>query len=256
MNELVELEYIDFAGIEAGEALPHSLEEQAELLLVVSGDCPPSSTASFLLATLVPLEGRFAHRSGNGTPHVQGLTCRLSSARPTDQSSVRETPTVSMRSRFRLSIKPEATPRGSFSDHWRMHDNWASEHEVRFGGLEGALIVCLGLGPTGVLISREMRVECGPLDGRVKAWFDFDLEAVRSECRNLLARPDLTGQLRISGAEHGEFSSIVDLDHGRGVISTTVAGGVAGADGGGTLTLTTDQSYLRQTLSELNQVPG
>lgn len=157
---------------------------------------------------------------------------------------------------YRISIKPEATPRGSFSDHWRMHDNWASEHEVRFGGVEGALTVCLGLGPTGVLISREMRLECGPLDGRVKAWFEFDLEAVRSELRNLLARPDLTGRLRISGAEHGEFSSIVDLDHGRGVISTTVANAVARADGGGTLTLTTDQSYLRQTLSELNQVPG
>ena len=134
-----------------------------------------------------------------------------------------------------------------------MEDNWVFEHEVRFGGAEG---VFLGLGPTGVLISREMRLECGPLDGRVKAWFDFDLEAVRTELRDLLARSDLTGRVRISGAEHGEFSSIADLDHGLGVISNTVASGFARADGGGTLTLTTDQSCLRQALSERDQVPG
>jgi hypothetical protein len=101
-----------------------------------------------------------------------------------------------------------------------------------------------------------MRLECGPLDGRIKAWFDFDLELVRVELRDLLARPDLTGRVRITGAEHGEFSAVVDLHHGRGALSATLASGYARADGGGTLTLTTDQSYLHQTLSALNEVPG
>jgi hypothetical protein len=118
-----------------------------------------------------------------------------------------------------FAIKPEAVGIG---DDSRMDCDWTHEREVRFGGHDGALTVYLGLGCIGVLISREVRIECGPLDGRVRGWFDFDPDAVRRELRSLLARRDLTGHVRLTGAEHGEFGAVLDLDHGRGVISATV----------------------------------
>ena len=132
------------------------------------------------------------------------------------------------------------------------HHGWAQEVEVRFGGHEGALTVFLGTGPTGVLVSREMRIECGPLDGLIKGTFDFDADAVRAALHDLLKRPDLSGEVRIAEAEHGEFRAWINLDHGTGVLSTRFESEFGLQDGGGVLTLTTDQSYLRETLRVLD----
>jgi hypothetical protein len=134
-------------------------------------------------------------------------------------------------------------------------DDWTPEHEIRFGGMEGALTVSLARGSSGMLISREMRVECGPLDGRVKGFFDFEVDATRTGLRARLERPDLTGQLCIASAEHGEFRATIDLERGRGRLTIMIATAYATQDGGGTLTLTTDQSYLQHALRALDQLP-
>lgn len=129
-----------------------------------------------------------------------------------------------------------------------------AEHEVCFGGKEGALTVMLGTGPVGALVSGEMRLKCGPLDGRIRAVFNFDAQAVREALRDLLERPDLTGEVHIAEAEHGEFRVGLQLDHGRGVVSAHVASEYAMEDGGGTLVLTTDQTYVGEALRALDRL--
>lgn len=66
--------------------------------------------------------------------------------------------------------------------------------------------------------------------------------------------PALTGQLRIASAEHGEFRATIHLERERGRLTIVVAT-VAMQDGGGTLTLTTDQSYLQHALRALDHLP-
>ncbi|MGZ3437821.1 MAG: hypothetical protein ACXU9O_16235 [Gemmatimonadaceae bacterium] len=117
------------------------------------------------------------------------------------------------------------------------------------------MTVSLVGGSNGMLISREMRVECGPLDGRVRALFDFDVDVAREGLRALLEHPDLTGQLRITSAEHGEFRATRDVERGRGRLTIVVATVQAMQDGGGTLMLTTDQRYLQHALRALDQLP-
>ena len=46
MNEVVELERVDLAGVEAPETFPNSIEQQAQLLFVIFSDRPPRGTAS------------------------------------------------------------------------------------------------------------------------------------------------------------------------------------------------------------------
>jgi hypothetical protein len=134
-----------------------------------------------------------------------------------------------------------------------MDDDWVAEHDVQFGGAEGALTLRLGTGPTGALISREARVECGPLDGVVSGFFDFDPVAVHEELRALLQRPDLAGDVYLTGAEHGEFRATLSIDHGRGVLAMEFESGYAMQDGGGTLTLTTDQSHVNEALRQIER---
>lgn len=134
-----------------------------------------------------------------------------------------------------------------------MEHEWVPQHEVRFGGAEGALTVLLGEGPVGVLVSEEARIECGPLEGTVRGCFDFDAAAVKQSLVALLARPDLTGHVHLTGSEHGEFRATLDLDHGRGVLTAGFESGYGMQDGGGTLTLMTDQSSLPEALRALDR---
>jgi hypothetical protein len=135
-----------------------------------------------------------------------------------------------------------------------MDGEWVAEHDVRFGGAEGALTLRLGTGPSGSLISREARVECGPLDGVVSGFFDFDPAAIRTQLRELLQEPDLTGDVVLTGAEHGEFRATLSLDHGRGVLAMEFESGFAMQDGGGALRLTTDQSHVREAMQHIERV--
>ena len=94
--------------------------------------------------------------------------------------------------------------------------------EVRFGGLEGALTLLVTPGPSGALVSDEARIECGPLDGRVSAVLDLDLDQLRDEIGRLLDEPTLTGDVLIAGSEHGTFSARLRLDHGRGTVAISL----------------------------------
>jgi hypothetical protein len=133
-----------------------------------------------------------------------------------------------------------------------MDADWVPVEEVTFGGQEGAMTVLLGPGPTGSLVSWEVRLTFGPLDGTVRASLDFDSVVTEEALSDLLARPDLTGVVRLVGSEHGEFGAVMSLDRGRGEITATLATAVAG-DGHGTITLTTDQTFLAATLQQLRR---
>ena len=134
-----------------------------------------------------------------------------------------------------------------------MEYEWVPEHDVQFGGAEGALTIRLGVGPTGVLTSREAEIECGPLRGVISGFFDFDPFAVAQALRELLNRRDLTGEVFLTGSEHGGFRASVSLDRGRGQLAATFASGFAMQDGGGTLMLTTDQSHLTEAVRQLDR---
>ncbi|HWK25437.1 MAG TPA: hypothetical protein VNS09_02685 [Solirubrobacter sp.] len=100
-------------------------------------------------------------------------------------------------------------------------------------------------------MSREVRIQCGPLDGVISALLDFDSDAVRAGLGELLARPDLSGDVHLTDARHGEFRASVTLNHGRGTLRARFASAYADQDGGCELTLTTDQSFLAETLRQL-----
>lgn len=95
--------------------------------------------------------------------------------------------------------------------------DWIGEHDVRFGGAEGASTIRLGTRPTGLLVSWQARVDRGPLDGVIGAFLDFDPEDARKRLQELLSPRDLTGRRYITGSEHGEFRASVALTKGRGL---------------------------------------
>src|SRR5439155_14190220 len=105
---------------------------------------------------------------------------------------------------------------------WPMAHSRSAVAEMRFGGLEGALTLLVTPGPSGALVSDEARTECGPLDGRVAAVLDLDLDQLRDEFGRLLDEPTLTGDVLIAGSEHGTFSARLRLDHGRGTVAISL----------------------------------
>ena len=64
------------------------------------------------------------------------------------------------------------------------------EHDVRFGGAEGALTIRLGTRPTGLLVSWQARIARGPHDGVIGAFLDFDPEDARKRLQELLSPRD------------------------------------------------------------------
>jgi hypothetical protein len=134
-----------------------------------------------------------------------------------------------------------------------MDNEWAGIHDVCFGGAEGSLTIRLGPGPLGSLVSREARVEFGPLVGTVSAFLDFDPVATRHALRELLHQRDLTGDVYLTESEHREFRASASIDHGRGVLTMKLETGFAMQNGRGTLILTTDQSHLNEALKQIER---
>jgi hypothetical protein len=114
-----------------------------------------------------------------------------------------------------------------------------------FGGEEGSLT--LEVSPKG-RVDRALLV-LGPLVAEVATVVGLDLPRMRDELAAALSSPNLTGGTRLESVEH-DLSVRVEVSMGKGTVQGSVTTHFK-SDGGLTFVLTTDQSYLRETLRQI-----
>jgi hypothetical protein len=129
---------------------------------------------------------------------------------------------------------------------------WVATDEVRLGGQEGSVTFHLGAGPTDELVCREVVIALGPFHGTMASWMHFDAGWFREELRQLLRRSDLTGEIKVASGVEAGFRVALHLDKGRGEVQVEITSEFGLQDGSLNLTLTTDQSFLAETLQDLD----
>ena len=117
--------------------------------------------------------------------------------------------------------------------------------DIVFGGEEGSLTF---------EVSPESRVDrallvLGPLVGEVATVVGLDLPRMRDELSAALSSPTLTGGPSLESVEH-DLSVRVEVAMGKGTVRGSVTTQFK-SDGSLTFVLTTDQSYLRETLQQI-----
>jgi len=117
--------------------------------------------------------------------------------------------------------------------------------DIVFGGEEGSLT--LEVSPEG-RVDRASLV-LGPLVGEVATVVGLDLPRMRDELAAALSSRRLTGGTSLESVEH-DLSVRVEIAHGKGTVQGSVTTQFK-SDGGLKFALTTDQSYLRETLRQI-----
>jgi hypothetical protein len=117
--------------------------------------------------------------------------------------------------------------------------------DIVFAGQEGALT--LEVTSAGRVERAALKV--GPLVGELTTLVGLDLPRVRDELAAALKWPALTGGTSIESVEH-DFRLRVELAEGKGVIQGWVTTQFK-SDGGLEFALTTDQTFLRETLAQI-----
>ncbi len=130
--------------------------------------------------------------------------------------------------------------------------DWFPTHDVCFAGREGSLTFKLGEGAPGQLACWRVEVQLGTLRGSIETPLHFDASTLRDQVRALLGSAELTGELLIAhGVEMGFHASLA-LEHGKGQCAVEVTSQYAMEDGSATIVLMTDQSFLTDTLRDLD----
>jgi hypothetical protein len=96
----------------------------------------------------------------------------------------------------------------------------------------------------------DVEVRVGPLVGRIEGSLALDLARLRDGLREMLSSRSLTGRASVESVEH-DFLLRVEIANGKGTARGRVTTQFAN-DGGLTFELTTDQSYLVETLRQLD----
>jgi hypothetical protein len=117
--------------------------------------------------------------------------------------------------------------------------------DIVFAGEEGSLT--LEVSPKG-RVDRALLV-LGPLTAEVATVVGLDLPMMRDELAAALPAPNLTGGTSLESVEH-DLSVRVEVAMGKGTVQGFVTTQFK-SDGGLTFVLTTDQSYLRETLRQI-----
>jgi hypothetical protein len=117
--------------------------------------------------------------------------------------------------------------------------------DIVFAGEEGSLTL---------EISRGGRIErvslmVGPLVGEIATVVGPDLLRMRDELAAALSSRTLTGGTSLQSVEN-DFSIRVEIANGKGTVQGTLTTRFK-SDGGLTFVLTTDQSYLAETLRQI-----
>ena len=117
--------------------------------------------------------------------------------------------------------------------------------DIVFGGEEGS--VTLEVSPDGRV--ERLALQVGPLAGEIATVIGLDLPRMRDDLAAALSSPTLTGGTSMESVEH-DFSLSVEIAKGKGSIQGRVTTQFRD-DGGLTFVLTTDQSFLRETLRQI-----
>jgi hypothetical protein len=117
--------------------------------------------------------------------------------------------------------------------------------DIVFGGEEGSLTL---------EVSPESRVDrallvLGPLVAEIATVVGLDLPRMRNELAAALSSPNLTGGTSLKSVEHDLWVR-VGIARGKGTVQGSVTTQFK-SDGGLTFVLTTDQSFLRETLRQI-----
>lgn len=122
--------------------------------------------------------------------------------------------------------------------------------EIVFGGQEGS--VTLEVSPEGRV--ERLALQVGTLAGEIATVIGLDLPRMRDELAAALSSRTLTGGTSLESVEH-DFSLRAEIAKGKGSIRGTVTTWFQ-SDGGLTFELTTDQSYLAETLRQIEATLG
>jgi hypothetical protein len=95
----------------------------------------------------------------------------------------------------------------------------------------------------------RLALQVGALAGQIATVIGLDLPRMRDDLAAALSSPTLTGGTSMESVEH-DFSLSVEIAKGKGSIRGTVTTQFRD-DGGLTFVLTTDQSYLHETLRQI-----
>lgn len=153
------------------------------------------------------------------------------------------------RKSFEVTQPSPPPKRGVSADDWF---EWVATDEVRLGGQEGTVTFHLGAGPTDQLVCREVAIGFGAFQGTVASWMHFDAELFRKELHQLLRSPYLTGEIRVASGVEAGFGVALSLAKGRGEVQVEITSEFGLQDSSLILTLTTDQSFLAETLRDLD----
>jgi hypothetical protein len=120
--------------------------------------------------------------------------------------------------------------------------------EVRVAGVEGWIAFeCDDRGQV-----EDITLRLGPLLGHVEATIGLDLSAMRDDLSRALSSPTLTGGTSIESVEH-DFVFRIDIENGKGLARGRITTQFAD-DGRLDFALSTDQSYLGETLRQLDRL--
>jgi len=125
--------------------------------------------------------------------------------------------------------------------------------DVTFGGQEGVLtlsFVAADRVPAGARCER-ISLTLGPVAAEVSTVLGIDAVRLRDELRSALASKTISGDTRFQSVE-GDFRVAITLDHGKGSIVARATTGFARQDGYAEVRLTTDQSFMRATVQQLD----
>jgi hypothetical protein len=117
--------------------------------------------------------------------------------------------------------------------------------DIVFGGEEGSLT--FEVSPEGRVDRALLAV--GPLVGELATDLGLDLPRMRDELAAALSSRRLTGGTSLQSVEH-DLLVRVEITHGKGTVQGSVTTQFK-SDGGLRFVLTTDQSYLRETLRQI-----
>jgi hypothetical protein len=118
--------------------------------------------------------------------------------------------------------------------------------EVEFAGEEGW--VRLDIAASGRVEHATLRV--GPLRGELDITVGVDVPRLREDLQTILSSATISGSTTLESVEH-DFRLRVVVERGKGVIEGEITQQFESA-GGLTFRLTTDQTYLRSTLQQVD----
>jgi hypothetical protein len=89
----------------------------------------------------------------------------------------------------------------------------------------------------------------------VKTLHHFDPDRLHSELRDLLSSRTLSGEINVASGVEPDFGATLHLERGCGEFRVSITSQFGLQDGAATVAISTDQTFLHETLRELDAAP-